>query len=88
MKHKACRRMAPVLQAREMASIDLHTAEVADRRRSVCSIPVSPTSCPVEHLGAVVLGAPSRVVSGSCQLARGPRRRGPQPLADAFESMT
>jgi len=38
MKHKACRRMAPVLQAREMASRNLHTAEVGG------SIPVAPTT--------------------------------------------
>ena len=43
MKHTACRRMAPVLQAREVASKNLHTAPVTG------SIPVAPT--PIAQFG-------------------------------------
>jgi hypothetical protein len=66
MKYEACRRMAPVLQAREMASRNLHTAQVTG------SIPVAPTpiaqsgvwnwpTSPLE--GAAVLESVSVLVS-------------------------
>ena len=38
MVHKACRRITPILQARETAFRNLHTAEVTG------SIPVAPTT--------------------------------------------
>jgi hypothetical protein len=56
MEHKACRRMAPVLRAREMASRNLHTAEVTG------SIPVAPTiQGPSVCLGFCVFGGLARM---------------------------
>ncbi len=49
--HKASRRISPILQAREIASSDLHTAEVTG------SIPVAPTTSEARLCVALIVGA-------------------------------
>ena len=96
MKHKACRRITPVLQAREMASRNLHTAQVTG------SISVAPTpiaqsgvwnwsTSPLEGVAvlesvsvSVPPGSPGLVAPGSRMISTEP---GPREVEKRRDSM-
>lgn len=84
MKHKACRRMAPVLHARETASRNLHTAPVIGAippaatpiaQSGVWDWPTSPlegVAVPVSVCVSVPPGSPwSPLILGRAWAARG-----------------